>query len=272
MTELLYKDITYDIRGACFWVWKEFRGAFKESVIDKSLTIELKKRGHKIEDQKRIDVYYGGSKVGTYIPDKIVDGKVLVELKCKEFLTQQDIDQFWKYLKGSHYKLGLLINFGPKKLDIRRVVYDEARVVKDLRFDPRQRSALRSAEEGFATLVSVLLVGVIGLAISVSLLLLGLSSSRTSFAREQSYQAKALADACAEEALQQIHDSGPFTGSGTLTLGQGSCSYTVTSQGGANRTIIASGTVATMTRRVRIVINQINPTIGVTSWQEVADF
>ena len=126
--------------------------------------------------------------------------------------------------------------------------------------------------KGFATLVSILLVGTIGLAIATSLLLLGLGASRTSFVQQQSYQAKALADACAEEALQQIRDSLPFTGSGSLTLGQGSCTYTVTSQGAQNRTITASGTVSTMTRRVRIILNQINPTINVTSWQELADF
>lgn len=125
---------------------------------------------------------------------------------------------------------------------------------------------------GFATLVSLLLVGAIGLAVSVSLLLLGLSSSRTSFALEQSYQTKALADACAEEALEQIRDSNPFTGSGTLTFGHGSCAYTVTSQGGANRTITAVGTVSSMTSRVRVVIDQTNPVINVASWQEVADF
>jgi len=130
MDDFLYKDITYDIRGACFWVWKEFRGAFKESVIDKALTKELTKRGRKVDNQKRIDIFYDNEKVGTYIPDKIIDDKVLLELKCKQFITKQDIDQFWKYLKGSHYKLGLLINFGPKNLEIKRVVYDTARTLK----------------------------------------------------------------------------------------------------------------------------------------------
>ena len=130
MDDFLYKDITYDIRGACFWVWKEFRGAFKESIIDKALTKELTKRGRKVDNQKRIDIFYDNEKVGTYIPDKIIDDKVLLELKCKQFITKQDIDQFWKYLKGSHYKLGLLINFGPKNLEIKRVVYDTARKLK----------------------------------------------------------------------------------------------------------------------------------------------
>lgn len=101
------------------------------------------------------------------ISDKIVDDKVLVELKCKEFLTKQDIDQFWRYLKGSQYKVGLLINFGPKKLDIRRTVYDEARVVKDPRVDRRKGSAFRSAEKGFTLielLISIALIGVVTVA------------------------------------------------------------------------------------------------------------
>ena len=126
--------------------------------------------------------------------------------------------------------------------------------------------------KGFITLISVLIVGVVGVAITVSLILLGLSSSRTSFAVEQSNQAKALANACAEEGLQQIRDSFIFTDSGNLSLGQGTCSYTVTDQGQQNRTIIASGVVGTITRKVRVIIDTINPTIQVVSWQELADF
>lgn len=126
--------------------------------------------------------------------------------------------------------------------------------------------------KGFITLISVLIVGAIGTAIAVSLILLGLSSSRTSFAIEQSNQAKALANSCAEEALQQIRDSTPYTGSGNLSFGQGTCSYTVTSQGGQNRTITASGTVGTIVRKVQVVINTITPLIGVVSWQELPDF
>jgi len=124
---------------------------------------------------------------------------------------------------------------------------------------------------GYITLVSVLVVGAVGVAIATSLILLGLGSSRTSFAIEQSNQAKGIANACAEEALQQIRDSTPFTGSGNLTLGQGICTYAVTNQGGQNRTIVSSGTVGSMIRKVKIIIDKINPTIQVVSWQEVAD-
>ncbi len=127
-------------------------------------------------------------------------------------------------------------------------------------------------QKGFIALITVLVIGAVGVAITVSLLLLGLGSSRTSFSLEQSNQAKALANACAEEALQQIRDSIPFEGSGGLTSGQGSCSYTVTKLTGQNRTITASGTVGTIIRKVSIALDKIVPDINITSWQEVTDY
>lgn len=124
---------------------------------------------------------------------------------------------------------------------------------------------------GYVTLISILVVGAVGTAIAMSLILLGISSSRTSFSVEQSNQAKGLTNACVEEALEQIRNSTSFTGSGNLTLGHGTCTYTVTSQGGQNRVITASGTVGSIVRKVTVVINKINPLINPTSWQEVVD-
>lgn len=125
--DFLYEKESYLIRGACFDVWKEFKGIFKESIIDKALTVALRDRGLSVESQKRIDIYFKSNKVGTYVPDKIIDSVILIELKSKSFILKQDIEQFWKYLKGSNYKLGFLINFSPNKLEIKRVVYDTAR-------------------------------------------------------------------------------------------------------------------------------------------------
>ncbi len=127
-------------------------------------------------------------------------------------------------------------------------------------------------ENGYVTLLSVLVIGAIGVAVGVSLILLGLSASRTSFSLEQSNQTKALANACAEKALQQIKDLPSFAGTDNLALGQGNCTYTVIAGSGENRTIEAYGTIDTIVRRVEISIDQISPTINITSWQEVAEF
>ena len=125
--------------------------------------------------------------------------------------------------------------------------------------------------KGYILLISVLILGAIGIAVASSLLLLGLGSSRSSFAFEQSNQAKLLANACAEEGLQQIRNVTSFTGVGNFSLGQGSCAYLVTSQGGENRIVEASSTVDTIVRKTKVTVNDINPAIVVVSWVDVVN-
>lgn len=140
-----------------------------------------------------------------------------------------------------------------------------------LQEDKIRNKNIRKTETGFITLVSVLLVGAVGLSIALSTVLLGVGASRTNFAIEQSGKAKALANACAEEALEKIRESTPFTGSGNLSLGGGTCSYTVTSTGDTTRSVASSGTIGTITRKVNITVTQINPEIIVNPWVEAAD-
>ena len=125
--KLLYEDISYIIRGACFELYKKFGGDFKESMINKALVKELEYKGLKVNSQKKINIFHRDEKIGVYVPDIIVEDKILIELKVKPFLTKEDDRQFWRYLKGSNYKLGFLINFGPQKLEIKRRVFDKAR-------------------------------------------------------------------------------------------------------------------------------------------------
>ncbi len=125
--KLLYEDLSYQIRGACFDVYKNFGGDFKEGIINRVLVKELTARGLETENQKRIDIFYKGDKVGTYIPDVVVNESIVLELKAKPFITKEDERQFWRYLKASDYRLGFLINFGSRKLEIKRRVYEKAR-------------------------------------------------------------------------------------------------------------------------------------------------
>lgn len=123
-------------------------------------------------------------------------------------------------------------------------------------------------EDGYVALLSVLIVGAVAVAVGTMLLMIGLDSQRAALVTQRSLQARGLASTCAEDALQQIHDDTSYTGNNTLNLGQGSCTYTVTNTGGANRTIAASGTVGTVVRRASLSIT-IGSTITITSWQEV---
>jgi len=126
-SDFLYPELTYKIRGAIFAVWKELGPAFKESIYQKALEEESIKRGISFISQKQIDIFYNGKKVGVYKPDFIVEDKILIEIKVLPRLTKLEERQTWYYLKGTNYKLALLVNFGGQKLQIKRWIYDKAR-------------------------------------------------------------------------------------------------------------------------------------------------
>jgi hypothetical protein len=125
-------------------------------------------------------------------------------------------------------------------------------------------------QQGFVTLISVLVLGAVGVAVVTSLLLLGVGNSRSSFTAEQSLQARGFADACAETALQQIRANSAFIGTNTLAFGSNSCTYTVTNNGGTTRAIVSNGTVGTIVRRVNISVATVLP-VTISLWQEVAN-
>ena len=121
--KLLYEDESYKIRGACFQVYNTLGGGIKEKIIERALGKELESQGMRVGHQVRISMSYLGEKIGTYIPDLVVNEKIMIELKSKPFISQEDYKQFWGYLKGSPYELGFLVGFTPRKLLIKRFIY-----------------------------------------------------------------------------------------------------------------------------------------------------
>ena len=123
VSDFLYEQESYKIREACFRVYNILGGGIKEKIIERALIEELKNLGLKIDNQTRINLYYKNKKIGVYVPDIIINGMIIIEIKSKPFITKEDEKQFWGYLKGSKYKLGFLIGFTPQKLIIKRYVY-----------------------------------------------------------------------------------------------------------------------------------------------------
>ncbi len=123
--DFLYEKDSYKIRGACFNVYNSLGGGIKEKIIVRALAKELTTQGIIIKEQIRINVIYDGEKIGTYIPDLIVNDKIIIEVKSKPFITKEDEKQFWGYLKNSNYQLGFLIGFTSQKLIIKRYVYTQ---------------------------------------------------------------------------------------------------------------------------------------------------
>lgn len=125
--EFIYSDLTYKIRGALFSVRKGLGLGHKELVYHNALEIEFRKAGLAFESKKNIPIQYDGKTVGTYQPDFIIEGKILIELKALPEIGRPQVEQTWSYLKGCNYRLALLVNFGSRDLEIKRIAYDTAR-------------------------------------------------------------------------------------------------------------------------------------------------
>lgn len=126
-------------------------------------------------------------------------------------------------------------------------------------------------QAGYIALLSTLFLVAIGGVVAGSLILLGLGFSKSSFALEQSNQAKALANACAEEALLKLKQDLSYTGNETITLSSGTCQIQDVKGAGPNRIIKTTGTVGTIIRKVEVKV-KISPSFTLSSWLEVADF
>jgi len=129
---------------------------------------------------------------------------------------------------------------------------------------------VRSLESGYVALLAVLIVGAIATATGIVLLLTSADSQRSVLISQQSKQARALAVACSQEALQVIYENTAYTGSGNLSLGQGSCTYTVTSTGASTRSIAVTGTVNNTSRKIQLSVTIEASNISISSWQDVS--
>jgi GxxExxY protein len=116
-----HEDITYRINGAAMAVHRRLGPGHKEEVYQRALEAEFEKVGLSFEAQKNLEVHDEGRLVGYYIPDFIVEGKVIVEIKAFATLHQKYLGQAVTYLNHTGLAVGLLINFGERGLRPRRV-------------------------------------------------------------------------------------------------------------------------------------------------------
>jgi GxxExxY protein len=114
-------QITEKVIGAAFKVANALGIGFLEKVYENALAHELRKSGLQVEQQRPVDVYYDGIEVGVYIADLVVEGTVPVELKAAKALDAAHHAQCINHLRASGFRIGLLINFGTPKIEIKRL-------------------------------------------------------------------------------------------------------------------------------------------------------
>ena len=121
--KLLYRELTEKIIGAAMEVHRVLGAGFLEAVYEEALCIELDRIGVKYRNQEELNIIYKDVSLNRkYRADLIVEDKVIVDTKATSGLTEIDNAQVFNYLKATRKKVGLLVNFGKKSLEWKRII------------------------------------------------------------------------------------------------------------------------------------------------------
>src|SRR6266496_3285717 len=114
-------SLTDRIIGACIEIHRTLGPGFQEIIYQRALELEFAAAGLEFAREVEVPVFYKGQKIGTRRVDFLVEG-CLLEIKAKSVFAPEDYVQAESYVKAAGYTLGLLINFGSLKIQIKRIV------------------------------------------------------------------------------------------------------------------------------------------------------
>jgi GxxExxY protein len=121
--KILYKDLSYNIIGLAMRVHRELGPGFLEKVYENSMMVLFRKEKIPAIRQAPIDVFFESEIVGHYVADILVDGKIILELKCVEMISNVHRAQALNYLKATGKRLAIILNFAGKKLEYERLAF-----------------------------------------------------------------------------------------------------------------------------------------------------
>lgn len=116
-------SISEKIIGCAYTVSNTLGAGFLEKVYQNALRIELLEKGLKVEKEKAITIYYKNKIVGEYYADLLINDCIIIETKAITALNEIHQAQLLNYLKATDLYLGLLINFGTPRVQIKRMVH-----------------------------------------------------------------------------------------------------------------------------------------------------
>ena len=115
-----HEEVTHKIIGAAYKVFNKLGFGFLESIYKKGMIIEMTNGDLKVEEEKALKVYYDDHIIGDFYIDLYVNDEIVVELKSVEHLAKEHEVQLVNYLNGLRKDVGLLINFGPSGVVVKR--------------------------------------------------------------------------------------------------------------------------------------------------------
>jgi GxxExxY protein len=117
-----FRQETHEIIGCAFEVLNGLGHGIHEKPYENALVVEFGQRGIPVEQQRQFPILYKGVNVGTFAPDMIAYGKIIVDAKVIDRITDHERGQVLNYLHISKLQLGLILNFKHRRLEWERVI------------------------------------------------------------------------------------------------------------------------------------------------------
>ncbi len=121
MNKEIKDGLTYKIIGCCMKVHSTLGNGFQEVIYQRALAIEMEKQGLGFAREMEMEIFYEGIQIGTRRVDFFVENRIMVEIKALIRLEDIHLAQAMNYCQVYNLPIGLLINFGSKRLDYKRV-------------------------------------------------------------------------------------------------------------------------------------------------------
>lgn len=119
---LLYKEISYKLIGVAMEVHRNLGPGFLEGTYQRAYESELKIQKIPFIAQKRIKILYKNIDLGFQVLDLVIDDKIIIEIKAVLEIIPIHQAQLISYLRATKYELGMLVNFGAKSLQYKRIL------------------------------------------------------------------------------------------------------------------------------------------------------
>jgi len=122
MEGLIHGELSYEIIGILYRIYNTIGSGMQEKYYQKAIAKVFKKEKVPFIEQLKVDIDFDGVKIGRYYIDFVVDHRIVVEIKSKNFFSIKDIKQVLGYLKKSGIEVGLLVGFTADGLKIKRIL------------------------------------------------------------------------------------------------------------------------------------------------------
>lgn len=120
--EYKYSEVTEKIIGRAMKVHSTLGNGFQEVIYQRALALELSNASVEFAREVEMPIHYGGEEIGTRRADFVVEGKIMIELKAVIELEDVHLAQAINYLEAYNLEVGLLLNFGARSLQVKRLL------------------------------------------------------------------------------------------------------------------------------------------------------